>query len=102
LVILKVETAPGWSNIVHMGVTGLKLQTANGITDILPHLPIDETSVKNSVTTKVTENGNLTDFQEGYKLWREAASSGKGGVFTLPVADVIATIEEGLKKAQPK
>ena len=102
LVVLKVVTAPGWSNIVHVGVTGLKLKTPNGITDNLPHVPIDETSVKNSVTTKVTDSGKLTDFQEGYKLWNEAASSGKGGVFTLSVAEVVSTIEEGLKKAQAR
>jgi hypothetical protein len=102
LVILKVETAPGWSNIVHVGVRGLKLKTANGITDTLPHVPIDETSVKNSVTTKVTDSGKLTDFQEGYKLWNEAASSGEGGVFTLSVAEVVSTIEEGLNKAQAR
>jgi hypothetical protein len=102
LVILKVETAPGWSNIVHVGVTGLKFKTAKGIQDTLPHLPMDETFVKSSVTTKVGDDGKRTDFQEGYKMRREAASSGKGGVFTLSVAEVVSTVEEGLKKAQSR
>src|SRR5688572_12692382 len=63
LVVLKVETAAGWSNIVHVGLTGLKLKTGAGISETLPHLPIDETAVKNSVTTKVSDSGKLTDFQ---------------------------------------
>ena len=102
LVVLKVETAPGWKTIVHIGVTGVKLKTAKGIQDTVPHLPIDEAALKNSVTTKVRDDGKLTNFQEGYGLWREAASSGKGGVFTLSVADVVATVEEGSNKAQAR
>ncbi len=102
LVVVKVETAPGWKIIVHVGVTGLKFRTADGMQDILPHMPFDESAVKNSVTTKVGDRGRLTNFQKGYELWRGAASSGKGGVFTLPVADAIASIEEGLNKSQAR
>src|SRR6266478_4506497 len=77
LVVLKVETAPGWKPIVHVGVTGLKIKTAKGIQDIIPHTPFDEAAVKNSVTTMVSDKGKLTNFQEGYGLWRAAASSGR-------------------------
>src|SRR5947207_3386083 len=45
LVVLKVETAPGWKTIVHIGVTGVKLKTAKGIQDTVPHLPIDEAAL---------------------------------------------------------
>jgi len=102
LVILKVETAPGWKTIVHVGITGLKIRTPKGIQDVVPHMPFDESAVKESVTAKVSDSGKLTNFQKGYELWRDAASSGKGGVFTISVADAVATIEEGLNKAQER
>src|SRR6266540_3582863 len=50
LVVLKVETAPGWKPIVHVGLTGLKIKTAKGFQDTIPHMPFDETALKNSVT----------------------------------------------------
>ncbi len=102
LVILKVETAPGWKTIVHVGITGLKIKTPKRTQDTVPHMPFDETAVTNSVTTKIADNGKLTNFQEGYGLWRKAASSGKGGVFTITVAEAVAAIEDGLNKAQPR
>jgi len=100
LVILKVETAPGWNTIVHVGVADLRIKGPKGIQDTVPHLPFDENAVKLSVTTKVSDKGKLTEFKEGYELWRTAASSGKGGVFTVSVAEAVAAIEEGLNKAQ--
>ena len=100
LVILKVETAPGWSNIVHVGVVGLKINSPKGTQDTVPHMPFDEAAVKTSVTTKVSDKGKLTDFREGYGIWSAAASSGKGGVFTIPVAEAVAAIEGGLNQAQ--
>lgn len=102
LIILKVETAPGWKTIIHVGVTGLKIKTPKNTQDTIPHLPFDEAAIKNSVTTKAADNGKPTDFQEGYGLWRDAASSGKGGVFTISVAEAVATIEEGLNKGQKR
>jgi len=102
LVILKVESAPKWNTIVHVGVTGARVKTPNGVQDTLPHLPFAEVAVKKSVTKKVSDNGTLTDFQGGYKLWREAATTGKGGVFTISVGEAVATVEEGLSKAQAR
>src|SRR6266513_4745920 len=48
LVVLKVETAPGWKTIVHVGVTGLKIKTSRGIQYTIPHMPFDEAAEKNS------------------------------------------------------
>jgi len=102
IVVLKVETAPGWKSIVHIGVTDLKIKTFKGIQDAIPHMPFDEAAVKNSVTTKVSDIGKLTDFQEGYGLWREAASSGKGGVFTISVAEAVTAVETSLKSGRAR
>ena len=100
LVILKVETAPGWNTIVHVGVVGLKIKGPKGNQETIPHLPFDEIAIKKSVTTKSSDNGELTDYQAGYQQWNAAASSGKGGVFTISVVEAIALVEDGLKKAQ--
>ena len=67
LVILKVETGPGWKTIVHVGIAGLNIKTPKGTQDVVPHMPFDEPAVKKSVTTKIADNGMLifkrvTDF----------------------------------------
>jgi hypothetical protein len=98
LVILKVETAPGWSTVVHVGVVGVKIASPQGIKDNISHLPFDEAAVKASVTSKISDNGKLTDFHEGYDLWRED----KGGVFTVSVAEAVSFVEKALNTSQVK
>jgi hypothetical protein len=98
LVVVKVETDPDGETIVHIGVTGVQFQTPTGIQTTIPHMPFDEAALRGSVTTKVRDDGALTDFQEGYRIWRDAVNGQRGGVFAISVADAIATTEEGLTK----
>jgi hypothetical protein len=98
LVVDKVETDPEGKTIVHIGVSGLQFQTPTGMQTTIPHMPFDETALQGSVTTKVRDDGPLTDFQEGYRIWRDAISQRQGGVFTVSVAEAIATTEENLRQ----
>jgi len=102
LTVLKVQTAPKWSTVVHVGIRGVKVKTLNGVTDVLPHLPFSEEAVKKSVIAKVSDQGPLTDFHDGYEMWSKAATSGKGGIFTITVGETVATVEEGFTKVRGK
>ena len=39
-----------------------------------------------------------SDWQEGYKIWRDAVDSGKGGVFDKPVSECVGFVEEAMRR----
>lgn len=87
LTVLRVERYDKVGTVVHVAISDVVF--AGGQTRI-SHLPFAESAIAESVTTLERESAPIPDFAEGYRLWREAFDSGKGGVFTIPVADFLA------------
>ena len=56
--------------------------------------------MEQSVTTLERESGPVPDYSEGYRLWREAYDAGKGGVFTIPVAEGFEAVTSVLRQNQ--
>lgn len=84
LTVLHVEDGGKVGTIVHIAISGVSY--GNGQTQI-QHLPFAESAIERSVTTLERESGPVPDFAEGYREWREAFDAGKGGVFTISVAE---------------
>lgn len=97
LTILRVEEGSKVGKIVHIALSGISY--GNGQTSI-PHLPFAESAIERSVTTLEGEANPLPDFTEGYRLWHEAFTAGKGGVFTTSVAEAFQLVTGALPKRQ--
>jgi hypothetical protein len=93
LTILRVESDSKLGTIVHIALTGVSY--GNGQTAIR-HLPFKESAVEQSVTTLERESGPMPDYAEGYRLWREAFDAGKGGVFSITVAEAYDAVTRGV------
>src|SRR5688572_21210724 len=78
LTILRVESHPKLSNIVHIALSGVSLP--NGGSDV-QHMPFAEAAIDHSVTSLIREGDPLPGFQSGYDQWRQAFEAGKGGIF---------------------
>jgi len=89
LTVLRVENGGKVGTVVHIALSGVSY--GNGQTTI-PHLPFAESAVEKSVTTLERESGPVPDYAEGYRLWREAFDAGKGGVFSITVADAYEAV----------
>ena len=89
ITILRVENDAKNGTIVHAAITGVTF--GNGQTSI-KHLPFAEAAVEKSVTSLEREDGPVPDFAEGYRLWRQAFDAGKGGVFSITVADAYDSV----------
>ena len=67
----------------------------------LSHLPYDAAALMDSLTLMLNEKQALgredDHFGEGYGMWFEAYNSGKAGVFSAPLSDVL----EGVLKHIP-
>jgi len=96
LTILKVERANTLGTIVHVSVRGLAIRNPNapdGVIREAAHLPFAREAVDRSVVRRVREGGPLPEYAEGYGEWRRAFDAGKGGIFTITVAEAIALFE---------
>lgn len=89
LTILRVENGGKLGTIVHVAISGVSY--GNGQTNI-QHLPFAESAVERSVTTLERESGAIPNFADGYQQWRQAFDAGKGGVFTITVADAFDAV----------
>jgi len=101
LTIAKVENEPKNGNIIHITVTNLKIKNPHapsGYTDLIGHMPLAESAVAESATELSNEMPDLSSYKEGYQDWREAFDNGRGGIWTLPVSECVAAMEEVVNK----
>ena len=103
LVIRKVETLPKLGEVIHISVFDLKIKSPSapkGFTDQAGHLPIAGANVRASLKAKVQKRIPNIDWKEGYRMWREAYDTGRGGVFTKPVSECVSFMEEALTRGK--
>jgi len=96
LTICKLEDLPKVGAVVHVSLSGLHLKNPRapgGYTGEVPHAPFTRAAIERSITTFHGEGSPPQGFEAGYRAWQEA----KGGVFSVPVADVAGLIEKSLK-----
>jgi hypothetical protein len=92
--IVKIESHPKLGFIVHVGLDNLKLKTKSGSTGILPHLPMAREALDKSATKMVEDGAPLPNYQQGYQEWKKAVDDGKGLIYTVPIAESLAQIEQ--------
>lgn len=84
--------------IYHIYVDGLRIRnprTQKGFQESLPHSPVSEKTLDDSVTMLASDDAErLPDISEGYTAWKEAFDSGEGGIFTIPVNQIVQFIED--------
>jgi hypothetical protein len=64
-------------------------------------VPIAESALQQNVTEMVAAHGSVPPFEEGYREWRRAFYAGQGGVFRVPVAEVVTFIEQAVSRGSP-
>jgi hypothetical protein len=100
MIVLQVDHDPKLGTIVHVSLVGLHIKSAaspNGETDQVGHMPVTEQALNGSVVAIVGTVPELPSYQEGYAMWKDAVEHGKGGVFTIPLAEAVAYFESALK-----
>jgi hypothetical protein len=100
LTILKIDQDPTLGPIVHVRVTAVQVRNPRveaGVTPEIGHLPFAAEALSRSVIGKISDYGPLGDFQGGYAQWNEAFTSGRGGIWSLSVAETLDAMEQALK-----
>jgi hypothetical protein len=87
LKIRKIEDyGPG--KVYHVSLTGLHL--AGGQVTQVQHLPLSRETLDASLVAIVAAPDTFPDFHEGYEEWKRA----RGGVFTIPLAQILDILEQ--------
>ena len=101
LVIVKIDDDPKLGKIIHIALIGLKVKNRHipdGFTENVNHMPFALDAIEKSGLKLLKEKTDLPDFEEGYRLWREAFEARRGGVYTITVAEAVGVIEKGLNQ----
>lgn len=98
--INRIETVARLGVVFHLSVHDVHLRSDEApegfvVTD-LPHFPAAQESLETSVIALSERRARTIDFESGYSEWREAFDAGRAGVFTIPVAEIVAAIEQAI------
>lgn len=92
--IHRIELDAAGHPIYHIGVAGYR--TRNGAAVEIAHLPVSEATLAQSVRAqpdpRIAATLRFLSPDEGIAEWRRA----KGGVFTRPMAEVLAMIADAI------
>ena len=93
----RVEQSARGDVFVHVQLDGLNIlnpHAPSGRSTVIQHLPIAEAPLEASVVELIAEDGAVSDFEEGYLMWRESYAAGQGGVFALSLAEIVGVMEQ--------
>lgn len=88
---LTIQRIEPWGELeaVHVSLIGVSAPPGIRFNGVIGHLPFERSALENSLGTLVGTDGVMTaTFEEGYADWQAA----NGGLFELPVAEVIDVI----------
>ena len=96
LYIAKVETLSNGERAFHIYLDNLRIpneQLPGKFQTDLPHAPVSSGTLDLSVVKLQGHTNSPHDTAAGYALWREAYDSGEGGIFSIPVSEIVEVIE---------
>ena len=99
VIIGRIERIEGIGKVVHVKLTDLKLMSSaapGSVATIMFHVPMREDWLAASLVELTPERGDLQGFAEGYGKWLAAYRNGDAGVLSIPLSEVVATMEQAL------
>ncbi|WP_228410047.1 hypothetical protein [Chryseobacterium viscerum] len=101
LKILKIEEYPETGKVIHISVSGLKIKdtsSTTGFAEKLTHIPVSEEALDKSVITLKNKTIKKPDTLEmdGYIYWKKEFEKGNAGIFTMPVSEIIDSMEKSI------
>jgi len=101
VLINKIEEDAKLGKIFHVSVDGIKVKNRHvdgGISTELPHLPVSEETLKESLIKLVGKQAPNPSYLEGYRTWRAAFDAGNAGIFRISLWEIIGFVEETINK----
>lgn len=97
LQINKIEKDPMLGTIYHISIFGLRVPSpiaTGGFITELPHLPVSQQTLDKSVESLTPQSARAVDYAQGYAEWKRAFDAGRGGIYTISIAEIVGTLEQ--------
>ena len=97
LQINRIDKDTKLGTIYHISVFGLHVSSPiapGGFITELPHLPVSEQTLDKSVETLTSQPARAVDYAPGYAAWKQAVDAGRGGIYTISVAEIAALLQK--------
>ena len=97
ITVVRVDDDEDYGNIIHIHVSDVdipNLSAPGGKTTFIAHLPYTEEALENSVSELESQTQALPDYEEGYRLWRQAFDRGEAGAFEIPVSQAVEFVQQ--------
>jgi len=100
ITIVKVDEEPDYGIVVHVYISDLAIpndSAPDGITNFICHMPFVAGAVSDSVVELESDStAEMPDFEDGYRLWREAFEQEEAGVFEVSIAEGVDFVQQTL------
>jgi hypothetical protein len=95
VLIDRVESVPNLGTIYHVSVLQIHVKDPTGSIRVvdLPHCPVSSTTLDISLVALIGKRAPYESYMQGYTEWRQAFDAGHAGVYTIPLSEIIATLE---------
>lgn len=103
IVILRVDPHDRLGPIVHVAIENIDITPPGSRRRMtrIGHIPISLAALQASEPRLDETSPELPDYQEGYDQWRTEFDAGRAGVFTIPVAEVVAAMAMAIAHGSP-
>lgn len=91
--IVKIENVGG-NEVIHLRINDVHFKKDINTPSTVHHIPMDKEVFKNSITKLTGYKKVDASYEDGYMQWREAFESGKGGIFTIGISEVMETLDQ--------
>ena len=95
--IQAIEPGGATGTVFHLTIVGVRV-TPGGPGVVIGHTPVSRATLDASVTRLSKSTTVFPSASEGIEEWRRA----QGGVFTIPVADIVRVIVETMREGGAK
>jgi hypothetical protein len=95
VIIDRVESVPNLGTIYHVSVLQVHVKDSTGSIRLidLPHCPVSSTTLDTSLVALIGKHAPYESYMQGYTEWRQAFDAGHAGVYTIPLSEIVATLE---------
>lgn len=103
LVIRKIETLPEVGEVIHVSVFNLKIKTPRAPEAVITHVshvPYAGPVLRGSLTRRIDRAVPPTEWEESYRVWRQAFEEDRGGVHMVSVRQSVDDLEAIMGRVQ--
>ena len=100
VIIGKVDRFDGQEEaVISILVTDAPIPITHSTHQTIPHAPVGEKSLRESLIALEGETQIPSEFMVGYRQWRQVFDQGKAGYFTIPVDKIVEYIGRAMSQS---